>query len=128
MQEARKVLKESSGMMQYSKSLDWDQVEEELPDFVAIMNGDVDELSGGSRADVVRVATQAFKRMTGYDGPARVDIDDIGSGIQMDIIGSKEEIAEALATWEESRGGQVSMEEIEEEIEMNARPMSGGMY
>jgi len=132
LQEAKSVLKESSGMLKYSKTLEWDQVEAELPEFADILNDQGDEEAfgamRGSPGDIIKVATKAFSRMTGYDGPARVNIDDIGSGIQMDIMGSKEDIAEALAEWGHSTGSPVSMEEIEEEVEMNSKPMSGGMY
>ena len=123
LQEAKRVLKESSGMMKYVMQVEQYEMYDEFPGFAEILDDpELDE-------DPEQLITAQFKKLTDYNGPARITADVVGDGWEVVFIGSKEDIVEALATFEESRGGpSVSMEEIEEEVEMNARPMSGGMY
>ena len=124
MQEARKVLKESSGMMQYSMVMDFDQADEEFPGFVQIVTGDTDEGDQiNSDSDAERLFTSKFSNITGYSGPAKINVFDNGDSIEILFIGSKEDIIEAIATWEESRGGSsVNVEEIAEQVEENIEP------
>ena len=123
LQEAKRVLKESSGMLKYVMQVESHEMYDEFPGFAEIIDDpELDE-------DPEQLITAQFKKLTGYNGPVRITADVAGDGWEVVFIGSKEDIVEALATLEESRGGpSVSMEEIEEEVEMNARPMSGGMY